>query len=223
MSALIQNTNRYEVLDPSQAASSSNDSSEPKIRYYILMGVFILTFFCGGAVYWAMSSKLDGAVVATASFEVEGNRKTVDHFDGGIVRAIHVADGDYVEAGQTLIELDSNDIDVDLNVLGSQFVDLSVRYARLTSQITGQPSFGLDDVIPTLPASVRKKDWRSSFITQQNLFQTEARARQAEVDIKEQKIKSLNTQIAGIENQRAANQRQLEITQNELSNLNALF
>jgi len=88
---------------------------QPKVRGvgikgFVFVGLLVAASFIGGSSYWATASKLDGAVVAPATFVVEGNRQTVEHLDGGIVRTIAVRDGDLVEAGQTLFELDPTEL-----------------------------------------------------------------------------------------------------------------
>ncbi|WP_419740520.1 hypothetical protein [Ruegeria sp.] len=132
-----QNASRN-ALSLNEAEFIDISDASPRIGRYVWVGVITLMAFVGGSAYWAFASKLDGAVVAPASFVVEGDRKTVEHLDGGIIRDIMIADGEFVEEGQPLIRLDSTDIDVDLNVLGSQMGELSVRRARLLAQMSGQ-------------------------------------------------------------------------------------
>ena len=49
-----------------------------------------------------VTAPLNGAVVGNAVIKVEGNRKSVQHLDGGIVRKLLVKEGDRVEAGDVL-------------------------------------------------------------------------------------------------------------------------
>lgn len=189
---------------------------------FVIFGLFVVASFIGGTVYWATSSKLDGAVVAPASFVVEGNRKTVEHLDGGIVRTIHVTDGDVVVAGQTLVELDSVELDVDLNVLSSQIADLTVRRARLVAQIRGDGGFDRATVADMLRVDINGADWEDAFLTQKQLFDAERRTRVAEKDLLDQRIANLREQSLGLLAQRQANARQLDITREELGNLETL-
>ncbi|WP_298914275.1 HlyD family type I secretion periplasmic adaptor subunit [uncultured Roseobacter sp.] len=222
MTALISAPRAQEVLRLEDYNRISGPAAEPRIRGFVLAGIAMLIIFLGGSFYWAFSSELDGAVVAPASLVVEGNRKTVEHLDGGIVRSILVSDGDFVQAGQTLVELDSAELDVDLDVFGSQLGELTVRRARLMAQINGASVFSQKDVAEA--SRVAKEEyWHSAYLTQKQLFATEARARQTESDILDQRIESLRDQVAGIQAQRGSNARQLEITKTELGNLETLF
>lgn len=193
------------------------------ITAFVVLGLMVVVCFFGGAAYWATISKLDGAVVAPASFVVEGNRKTVEHLDGGIVRSIAVKNGDLVEAGQTLLELDSTDLGVDLDVIKGQLKDLMVRRARLTAQLNGNDSFDASDVVGSLTVPMAQSEWTVAFTTQKLLFDVERRSRRAEKALMDQQVSNLQDQVQGLQAQRASNARQLEITRQELANLQKLL
>jgi len=193
------------------------------IIWLVLFGFLVTTGFIGGTAYWAITSKLDGAVVAPASFVIEGNRKTVQHLDGGIVSNILVKNGDLVEAGQTLVELDSTDLGVDLDVVESQISDLAVRRARLVAQLQGASEFEQADVVESLRVVLDPATWSYAFATQKLLFEAEQRSREAEDALSNQRIVNLEDQVSGLQSQRASNARQLEITLEELGNLETLL
>lgn len=216
-------------LTPPPAASASrlddhNQVNAPSgIKGYVLFGLMVVSCFLGGSVYWASISKLDGAVVAPASFVVEGNRKTVEHLDGGIVRNIAVKNGDLVEAGQILLELDSTDLGVDLDIIKNQLSDLMVRRARLIAQLKGSEILDEETVANALTVPLERSAWESAFVTQKLIFDVERRARKAEKELLEQRLASLNDQLEGLQIQRALSARQLDITLQELANLEGLF
>ncbi len=204
----------YNRVQPEKAGSG--------ITSFVLFGLIVVAGFLGGAAYWATASKLDGAVVAPASFVVEGNRKTVEHLDGGIVSSILVNNGDLVEAGQVLLELDSTDLGVDLDVIASQISDLSVRRARLIAQLQETGRFDRAFVTKTLRVPMTAEAWADAFATQKLLFDAERRSRAAEAALTDQRVANLEDQVRGLQAQRASNTRQLEITQQELTNLQTL-
>ena len=55
---------------------------------------------------WGNMAPIAGAVVASGVFVATGQNKIVQHLEGGVIREIYVKEGDIVEAGQTLVELD---------------------------------------------------------------------------------------------------------------------
>ncbi|MEP0964529.1 MAG: HlyD family type I secretion periplasmic adaptor subunit [Roseobacter sp.] len=193
------------------------------IKGFVVFGLLVVAGFIGGSAYWATASKLDGAVVAPATFVVEGNRKTVEHLDGGIVRTIWVNNGDLVEAGQTLLELDSTDLGVDLDVIKSQLSNLMVRRARLLAQLKGTERFTEGNVMASLSVPMAQEDWAGTYVTQKLLFDVDRRSRVAENALMDQRVANLEDQVRGLQVQRTSNSRQLDITVLELANLQTLL
>src|SRR5688500_15572562 len=68
----------------------------------VVIGVFVFGF---GA--WAAVSPLASAAIAMGVVSPEGNKRTVQHLEGGIIRELAVRDGAEVKAGDTLLVLDS--------------------------------------------------------------------------------------------------------------------
>jgi len=70
-----------------------------------LIGGTIIAFFCA-SLAWASFGHVD--IIATASGRImpSGRTKVVQPFETGVVKAIHVRDGQKVAAGDVLIELD---------------------------------------------------------------------------------------------------------------------
>src|SRR5258705_5253993 len=72
----------------------------------MIAGVAIMAAFFVVLGGWAAFAPLNSAAVAPAVIKVEGNRKSVQHLEGGIVRELRVKEGDKVAADQNLILLD---------------------------------------------------------------------------------------------------------------------
>ncbi len=64
--------------------------------------------FLGLGVFgtWAATAPLASGVVAHGVVSVEGNRKTIQHLEGGIVSEIVVKEGDIVNQGDVLVKID---------------------------------------------------------------------------------------------------------------------
>ncbi|WP_316233847.1 biotin/lipoyl-binding protein, partial [Bradyrhizobium sp. SZCCHNPS2010] len=76
----------------------------------------IIAFFCL-AIVWAIFGHVD--IIATASGRVipSGHTKVIQPFETGVVRAIHVAEGQQVAAGEVLVELDPAATEADVRKL----------------------------------------------------------------------------------------------------------
>lgn len=90
-----------------------------------------LMLFLVTAAVWSGIGRVD--VVATASGRtIPGGRvKIIQPLDPGVIRAIHVRDGDSVTAGQPLIELDATQPAADLRQLQREALALQADRARL--------------------------------------------------------------------------------------------
>jgi hemolysin D len=97
-----------------------------------LVGLIIVLFFVA-ALAWSFLGRVD--VLATAQGRVlpAGEVKLVQPLDAGVVRAIHVQDGEAVKAGQLLIELDPTQPGADRSRLAGDLAQARLDVARLTA------------------------------------------------------------------------------------------
>lgn len=81
------------------------------------LGLFVLAAFVGVLTLWGSLAPLSGAAIASGSLQVEGQRQSVQHPYGGVVKRLRVRDGDQVSKGQVLIELSDAEPRARLDVL----------------------------------------------------------------------------------------------------------
>ena len=224
MSKSIVPHQNYEILVPHERAMDMRSAQNQfAISRFVVFGFLVLLSFIGGSIYWAINTNLNGAVVAPASFVVKGNKKTVQHLDGGIVSELLVTEGDFVKEDQVLIRMDSTDNDVNLDVLGSQYTELAIRRSRLIAELDEQTSFDLADVDLPDADNVREVDIFQVFASQKKLFVAQQNSRENEEKILQQRIISLEQEIEGIREQRASNARQVTLAKAELETFEQLF
>ena len=94
----------------------------------IIIGLFFLI-----AVSWAFLGKVDVIATAPGRLLPAGKIKVIQPVDPGIVRAIHVQDGEHVRAGQLLIELDPTQSGADRDRLARDLTSTQLDVARLTA------------------------------------------------------------------------------------------
>src|SRR5258708_4061188 len=99
------------------------------------IGVTVIALFCL-ALAWASFGTVD--IVATAPGKIipTGRTKVIQPFETGVVRAIHVRDGQNVKSGDLLIELDSTINGAELDHLKSDLVSADLEVARLRSEMS---------------------------------------------------------------------------------------
>jgi hemolysin D len=77
------------------------------------IGATIIAIFCL-ALTWACLGTVDIVAIAPGRVVPSGSTKIIQPFDAGVVRAIHVHDGQSVKAGDVLIELDPTMTETDV-------------------------------------------------------------------------------------------------------------
>ncbi len=111
--AVVQN-NDGSMINRSAAA-------RPQIGGPVWCGLAILGVFTGVMMLWSSLAPLTSAAIALGAVKVEYNRKTVQHLEGGIIHKILVKDGDRVQVGDVLIELDETKVKARMDLLEGQF------------------------------------------------------------------------------------------------------
>ncbi|OKO78221.1 HlyD family type I secretion periplasmic adaptor subunit [Bradyrhizobium sp. NAS96.2] len=102
------------------------------------IGASIIVAFCL-ALVWAWFGHVD--IVATASGKIVpgGRTKLIQPFEMGVVRAIHVRDGQSVKAGEVLIELDPTMNGADQERYRSDLLAAELEVARLRAALASDP------------------------------------------------------------------------------------
>ena len=106
----------------------TSDRAIRRIGYAVLF----VTFGLFGS--WAALAPLDSAALAPGVVTVKGYRKTVQHLEGGIVKALHVRDGDRVVAGDVLLELDATQALAEQEMVRSQLIAAQALETRLLAE-----------------------------------------------------------------------------------------
>ena len=94
----------------------------------------ICLLFCL-ALAWASIGRVDIVASATGKVVPSGRSKTVQPFEIGVVRAIHVQDGQQVKAGDVLIELDPTISDAERGHMESDLWAARLDVARLQASL----------------------------------------------------------------------------------------
>ncbi|MEH6949882.1 HlyD family type I secretion periplasmic adaptor subunit [Nitrobacter sp. NHB1] len=94
----------------------------------------IIAVFCV-ALAWASLGKVDIVATSTGKIVPGGRTKLVQPFETGVVRAIHVRDGQTVKAGDVLIELDPTMTEADQERQKSDLIGAELDAARLRAAL----------------------------------------------------------------------------------------
>src|SRR4051794_13564994 len=168
------------------------------IKHVATVGWAIIAVFFGVLGTWAATAPLNGAVVANAVVKVEGNRKSVQHLDGGIVKELRVKEGDKVRAGDVIIVLDEIQARTEYDVLTQEYVVLRATEARLLAELNHESELAMPQDLRTRPDDPYLNSvWHG----QVRQFESRRTALEGRRRMIREKINQLDSQIVGAEAQ----------------------
>ncbi len=190
-------------------------------RRPLAIGLFALLLLVGGFGSWAAFSELSGAVIASGRIQVDQNRQVVQHPDGGVVDEILVDEGDLVEAGQTLIKLDSTLLASSLSIVEGQLYELMARRGRLIAERDNRDSVPFDAEL--LDLAKTRPNVQDIIDGQRRLFNARLDSLQGEIDQLGKRRAQIADQVRGIEFQQEAIEVQLSLIVEELEDQRSLL
>ncbi|PJR09117.1 HlyD family type I secretion periplasmic adaptor subunit [Sinorhizobium meliloti] len=184
-----------------------------RVKAGIALGMFLVVG-CGG---WAAVARINGSVIAQGAVKVDQNLKVIQHRDGGIVSQIAVREGDFVQAGQILLRLDDVQTKAELSIVRSQLSELVARRARLIAERDGMAFIP----VPQEGAFLVSEDDLVAY-GEVRLFEGNRAHRESQKEQLHSEIVQLDQEIRGLQAQKAAKVRELEVVQAEHDKLKGL-
>lgn len=190
-------------------AAMNADWSTDKIIRFGMMAIVVSTvaFFL-----WAFTAELSRGVIATGAFVVDGDRKMVQHLEGGIVKKLMVEEGSIVKAGDALIELDPTQSLAQNDILKNRYLTTLAVSDRLKAELANSKTV-------TYSAELSRAEDQTSvgqIIENQNqIFQARTEQTFGELEILRQRQHQLEQQIVGLKTQQLAAENELNIISQE--------
>jgi HlyD family secretion protein len=184
-----------------------------RLRPVTWTGNLLVCCFVLGLGTWSTFAPLESAAIAFGTIEPESSRKTIQHLEGGIISRIHVADGDGVHAGQTLITLENTKASAEVESLNGQLWDAMAREARLVAEQRGQERI-------SFPPELEAAEYGSSSVAvvlagQQKIFETRRQVYQSQTAVIAEKESQVEKEIEGLKAQESAAARRVQIVHDE--------
>lgn len=143
-----------------------------RLILWVLFAAVIITLL------WSFFGYVDEVAVAPGKLIPIGNVKVIQAEDKATVKNIYVKDGDKVQAGQVLVELDETVSAADLARLKTQAAQLQLEMDRLLAEQSGVP------FVPTRYDALEQKDIEF----QNNIYQTRVNDYNMRLRVKEQEV-----------------------------------
>lgn len=182
------------------------------IRRQLVFGLLLLGLTFGGFGAWAFTAPLAAAVIAQGSFVATGRNKVVQHYEGGIIKELMVSEGDEVEEGQPLIQLDETAAQAKQRELFLRRIRLEATATRLTSQANDEEHMQISELLDEYRSD--PEVW-SIVVNQQLNFKAQKMKQSNELSLLRQNIKALEFRSVGYTRQRDAVTQQLKLLSEE--------
>jgi len=181
-------------------------------------GLILLVVVFGVFGLWAAIAPLDGAAFALGTVTVKSYKKVVQHLEGGIVADILAQDGDPVESGEPLLILDDTQPKTSLEIVNSQFIALKMKEARLIAERDGSETVSYPTQLALSSANAAQE-----VEAQNEVFNARKAANEGRIQILEQRVEQLKSQVVGLEALRTTKEMLAQSFEEELADTQTLL
>lgn len=153
--------------------------------------LFIIAAIFFVAILWSIFAEIDQVVSAQGKVISSDRLQSVEHFEGGRISKILVKTGQVVKKGDLLISLSPVQTQGEVNIAKESFAQLSIKLARLNSELTQTPVF-------EVPEAVRK-EFPEIVRTEQALLRERLGQYSSQLSQKRNDINSARTKLTSAE------------------------
>ncbi|QTU98610.1 HlyD family type I secretion periplasmic adaptor subunit [Rhizobium sp. NLR16a] len=181
-------------------------------------GFAIMFLFFGMAGGWATLAPLDSAAVAPGLVKVAGDRKLIQHLEGGIIAGLTAANGDIVRAGKVLLQLDDTQAKARLDLVQNRIATREVLAARLRAERDGKAEIEFDPALLANPS----KSAKDAVAAQRDVFSAKHHNLKDEREILSQRRRQTEEEITGLQELIVTEDKQIEVFEGETRDLESL-
>jgi len=174
------------------------------------IGIVVVFFGCFGV--WSALAPIGSSAIATGQLVLDFNRKTIQHFEGGIIEKIHVKEGQSVVRGAPLMVLQDINAKAQKELLTHQLISASAVKQRLIAEQNNEETLDFSNVKEQFNEDSQLVQILN---TQNDLFLARKKTFESKDHILSKRIDQLNDEIEGLRAQKDAVTRQLGVLEKE--------
>jgi HlyD family secretion protein len=198
--------NRKIAVRAAVADGTWHDSLPRSTKVPTVSGILILAVALLGFGVWGNMAPIAGAVVASGVFVATGQNKIIQHLEGGVIREIYVREGDAVEPGQVLLDLDDTAARAELQRLFLRRVRLSAIDARLQAEMREESEIrwpgDVTEALTVLPEAKEIVDsQKMTFTARRNNMNSDIKSIGDSIKALEEKIQGSRVQLEAVRKQ----------------------
>ncbi|SBT19293.1 Type I secretion system membrane fusion protein PrsE [Marinomonas gallaica] len=177
-------------------------------RRYIKFGIIFLILTLGLFTLWGSTAPLSSALVSSGEVVVDSYRKTIQHYEGGIIQQIFVRNGDVVEAGDPLVEMENAQFKAEL---ANSYVRLQITRAEL-ERLNAEQEFS-----NTVQFSQKLKDAAAKDPDIANALKQQSSLLRARMSAYTQEAEALKTRLEQTQAQIEGGAEQIKVLKQQLT------
>jgi protease secretion system membrane fusion protein len=205
---------------PSETKEDDPDGLPTDTRSPARLGFWVLGVGFGGFLLWAAFAPLNEGVPTSGLVTIETKRKAVQHLSGGIIKAVHVKEGQFVHAGDPLLELDTATIQATFESARLRYYTLRATEDRLIAEQSSQNTIRFH---PDLIAARQTDSLVDNMIkNQEALFRSRRMSLDAEINAMQESMRGYTASITGYQGLLKARRDQLGFLKEESNGLRDL-
>lgn len=183
-----------QLLPPDQPKPPVDDDR------YIRFGGIFLAATLGVFSLWAGFAPLGSAVVGAGEVVVNSYRKSIQHFEGGVVQKIYVRNGDIVAAGDPLIQLKTTQSGAQQDSNKKRLYTAQAELERLIAEQAFSNELNYSEELRE--KAKHDRDIQEALAQQKQLHEARLSAYNQEQEALESRVGQIRQQISGLSNQR---------------------
>ncbi len=216
---LKQLFNRQEL--PQQAEDAAmNSLTAPPIAVHRRKANVSIAAGLAFLLLWSAVAPINGAVIARGAINADQHRKSISHFEGGIVKTIEVHEGEQVIKGQTLITVDTTLARAQVDAIVGKLAPANYIRDRLIAEQLNTSRIDWSALDGYTLSAVQDQRLKSQ---QQLLFDSRYKKLSNTLAIYRQSLKQMAQQRAALNLQLDMHRQQIALFDDEISDLKILY
>ena len=196
----------------------ADEQRPPSLRVPLIAAAIAVVVGFGGFLVWGVTADLDSAAVATGKVIVDSRLKTITHLEGGILKRLVVHEGDFVDQGQPLAELDDTRARAELAQLSGKRISLLARLTRLRAERELADTMEM----PASLAATNDPMVVDAFAAEKRFFEKRREVYDAKLAFQQKEIEQFGAQIEAASAQIDANKHRKALLQERVEALSGL-
>lgn len=182
-------------------------------------GLWILALGLVCFIGWAALAPLDEGVPALAKVSTAEGSAPIQFLGSGIIRSVHVTEGDTVKKGQLLAEIESENRQAEFQADQQNYFGTLIKQARIKSEIENYNSIQFPTLPPEIAANAQLQELMSAELS---VFNSRKTALLTQLQTVEASIKGQQESISSYREMIRHKELQLKSTQEELQSFREL-